>query len=81
MTIAVRRFGAAVLILLAFVPTPATAAPPATLPLGDPDLVETRTVQQLAAGVTLTRIVRGTEPAPAAPTLGGFWRPIHRECA
>jgi hypothetical protein len=34
------------------------------LPLGDPDLVETRTSQTLASGVTLTRIVRGTEPAP-----------------
>lgn len=37
----------------------------ANLPLGDLDLVETRSVQTLAAGVTLTRIVRGTEPAPA----------------
>ncbi|TCC65408.1 phosphodiester glycosidase family protein [Kribbella pittospori] len=35
------------------------------LPLGDPDLAETRTSQELARGVTLTRIVRGTEPAPA----------------
>lgn len=36
----------------------------AGLPIGAADLVETRTVQALAAGVTLTRIVRGTEPAP-----------------
>jgi exopolysaccharide biosynthesis protein len=36
-----------------------------TLPLGDPDLAETRTSQTLARGVTLTRIVRGTEPAAA----------------
>jgi exopolysaccharide biosynthesis protein len=36
----------------------------ATLPLGDADLAETRTVQNLAKGVTLTRIVRGAEPAP-----------------
>ncbi|MEU4602370.1 phosphodiester glycosidase family protein [Kribbella sp. NPDC023972] len=36
----------------------------ATLPLGDQDLAETRTSQPLADGVTLTRIVRGTEPAP-----------------
>jgi hypothetical protein len=36
----------------------------ATLPLGDADLVETRTVQTLAEGVSLLRIVRGTEPAP-----------------
>ncbi|MEV0803020.1 phosphodiester glycosidase family protein [Kribbella sp. NPDC050281] len=35
------------------------------LPLGDPDLAETRSSQELARGVTLTRIVRGTEPAPA----------------
>lgn len=34
-----------------------------TLPLGDPDLVETRTVQELAPGVSLTHISRGTEPA------------------
>lgn len=35
------------------------------LPIGDADLVETRTSQVLARGVTLTRIVRGTDPAPA----------------
>jgi exopolysaccharide biosynthesis protein len=35
------------------------------LPIGDADLAETRTVQTLARSVTLTRIVRGTEPAPA----------------
>jgi hypothetical protein len=35
-----------------------------TLPLGDPDLQETRSTQVLSEGVTLTRIVRGTEPAP-----------------
>lgn len=33
------------------------------LPLGDQDLAETRTSQVLAQGVTLTKIVRGTEPA------------------
>ncbi|MEJ1105542.1 MULTISPECIES: phosphodiester glycosidase family protein [unclassified Kribbella] len=33
------------------------------LPLGDQDLVETRTSRALAEGVTLTQIVRGTEPA------------------
>jgi Phosphodiester glycosidase len=42
----------------------AAQARPDTLPLGDPDLVETRETQVLAEGVTLTRIVRGTEPAP-----------------
>ncbi|MGW1344174.1 phosphodiester glycosidase family protein [Kribbella sp. NPDC002412] len=35
------------------------------LPLGDQDLAETRTSQVLAEGVTLTKIIRGTEPAPA----------------
>lgn len=43
-------------------PSGAAAAGP-TLPLGDPDLVESRTTQTLAPGVSLTRIVRGTEPA------------------
>lgn len=33
------------------------------LPLGDADLVETRTVTELAPGVSLTHISRGTEPA------------------
>jgi exopolysaccharide biosynthesis protein len=37
----------------------------ASLPIGDADLVETRSTETLAPGVTLTRIVRGTEPAPA----------------
>ena len=48
-------------------PVPAAAPVPAGqgLPLGDADLVETRTSQVLARGVTLTRIVRGTDPAPA----------------
>ena len=35
-----------------------------TLPLGDANLTESRTSQNLAEGVTLTHIVRGTEPAP-----------------
>ncbi|MGW7685162.1 phosphodiester glycosidase family protein [Kribbella sp. NPDC054772] len=35
------------------------------LPLGDADLAETRSDRALARGVTLTRIVRGTDPAPA----------------
>ncbi|MEV6168895.1 phosphodiester glycosidase family protein [Streptomyces sp. NPDC051954] len=43
----------------------AQAAADRTLPLGDADLVETRSSRALADGVTLTRIVRGTEPAPA----------------
>lgn len=35
------------------------------LPLGDQDLTETRSTQVLTDGVSVTRIVRGTEPAPA----------------
>jgi hypothetical protein len=35
----------------------------APLPVGDPDLTETRSVETLAPGVTLTHIVRGDEPA------------------
>jgi exopolysaccharide biosynthesis protein len=35
------------------------------LPIGDADLVETRSYRTLARGVTLTTIVRGTDPAPA----------------
>ncbi|MEU8221269.1 phosphodiester glycosidase family protein [Kribbella sp. NPDC048915] len=41
-----------------------TAITPQTLPLGDADLAETRSSRTLARGVTLTSIVRGTEPAP-----------------
>jgi Phosphodiester glycosidase len=47
------------------------------LPLGDRDLAETRTTRTLGPGVTLTRIVRGTEPAPPEPintTTRGPWR-------
>ncbi|MFT4167458.1 MAG: phosphodiester glycosidase family protein [Microlunatus sp.] len=57
-------------------PDDVTAAAPA-LPLGDVDLTETRTVQTLAPGVSLTQIVRGTLPAaPAeiATTTRGPWR-------
>lgn len=53
------------------------AAHPGGLPLGDADLVETRTSQRLAPGVTLTRIVRGTDPAPVdqiGTTTRGPWR-------
>jgi hypothetical protein len=58
-----------VFLLCAFVAllvgTPATAAPvgysPGELPLGQPGLKETRAAQQLAPGVTYTRIVRGQQ--------------------
>jgi exopolysaccharide biosynthesis protein len=42
-------------------PVPAGTYTP--LPLGDPNLTETRTTMTLAKGVTLTHIVRGTTPA------------------
>jgi len=49
----------------AYAESSATEATVATgLPLGDQDLAETRTSEALAKGVTLTKIVRGTEPAP-----------------
>ncbi|OLZ68839.1 hypothetical protein AV521_18620 [Streptomyces sp. IMTB 2501] len=66
----------ALLVLLTPPAGRATAAG-ATLPLGDPGLAETRTTQTLADGVTLTRIVRGTEPAPAGQidtTTHGPWK-------
>lgn len=61
-TVATALLGAALLGLTA-TPTPVSANE-ATLPLGDSDLVESRSSETLARGVTLTRIVRGTEPAP-----------------
>ncbi|MEE6262533.1 phosphodiester glycosidase family protein [Plantactinospora sonchi] len=65
-----RRAGAvaaAVTAVLSLGLAPVAHAAPgdATLPLGDADLVESRSSQTLTRGVTLTRIVRGTEPAPA----------------
>ncbi len=54
----------AVVAGLGIAPT-ANAGGSLTLPLGDQDLTETRSAQTLTDGVTLTRIVRGTEPAPA----------------
>lgn len=63
--------------MLLLVPVPGWTAQPADrLPLGDADLVETRTDEPVADGVTLTRIVRGTEPAPPdaiATTPRGPW--------
>lgn len=44
-----------------FTPIPAGSYTP--LPVGDPDLPETRSSAELADGVTLTHIVRGTTPA------------------
>jgi hypothetical protein len=46
-------------------PAPTVVPAGQGLPIGDADLVETRSNQELARGVTLTRIVRGTDPAPA----------------
>jgi exopolysaccharide biosynthesis protein len=50
---------------LSIIPTASAEAGSTGLPLGDQNLTETRSTQTLADGVTLTRIVRGTEPAPA----------------
>jgi hypothetical protein len=78
---------AAVLLALSLAVTGMTAVVPVTgsaaragattLPLGDADLVETRTVETLTAGVTLTRIERGTTPAETdqiPTTQRGPWR-------
>ncbi|MGH3354699.1 MAG: phosphodiester glycosidase family protein [Nocardioidaceae bacterium] len=65
-------------VCASLVPAGASASAEAeTLPLGDPDLAEARTVHSLAPGVTLTRIVRGSEPAPPDEidtTTRGPWR-------
>jgi hypothetical protein len=71
------RHAAVTLVALtaAFVPV-GRATAGTGLPLGDPDLSESRTSQTLAAGVTLTRIVRGADPAPAGQidtTTRGPW--------
>ncbi|GAA2076184.1 phosphodiester glycosidase family protein [Actinomadura alba] len=62
-----KRAAAAMTAALTLVLAPAghATAADAALPLGDADLTETRSSQNLADGVTLTRIVRGTDPAPA----------------
>jgi exopolysaccharide biosynthesis protein len=72
MTSSVRpRVAAAGAVLLAAIaglciaPAGASAAGSLTLPLGDQNLTETRSSQTLTDGVSLTSIVRGTEPAPA----------------
>lgn len=56
---------AATMTMLLAAPAGTAAATPTHLPLGDSDLTETRSTRTLTRGVTLTRIVRGTEPAPA----------------
>jgi hypothetical protein len=59
------------------VPGNSARAGSATLPLGDPDLVETRTTETLAPGVTLTHIQRGDTPAgpdQILTTTRGPWR-------
>ncbi|WP_433129904.1 phosphodiester glycosidase family protein [Micromonospora sp. CA-240977] len=63
-------------VTLGVVPGGQAEAAVSTLPIGDADLTEVRTSSTLAAGVTLTRIVRGTEPAPADQintTMRGPW--------
>lgn len=66
------------LLLAAVLGGTALVAPPAgaaddRLPLGPADLPETRTVERLADGVTLTTIVRGTPPSgPIWTATAGF---------
>jgi exopolysaccharide biosynthesis protein len=55
----------AVVGTLSIIPTGSALADGTGLLLGDQNLTETRSTQTLTDGVTLTRIVRGTEPAPA----------------
>ncbi|WP_410813426.1 phosphodiester glycosidase family protein [Micromonospora sp. 067-2] len=76
-----RRAGAVAAVVTAVLgfgvaPAAQAAADNATLPLGDADLVESRSSQTLTRGVTLTRIVRGTDPAPIdqiTTTTRGPW--------
>ncbi|KAB1941156.1 phosphodiester glycosidase family protein [Micromonospora sp. ALFpr18c] len=60
-------FAAATLAAVALAVAPGARADAAgvTLPIGDSDLTQVTTSRTLADGVTLTRIVRGTDPAPA----------------
>src|SRR5262245_39951779 len=60
-----RAVATAACLAAALLPAGRAVAAGQGLPLGDPGLAETRTGQILAPGVTLTRIVRGTEPAPS----------------
>ena len=67
----------ATLLLLPVVTSPAAAVVGFTLPLGDDDLPEVRTVLAVAPGVELMTIVRGTDPAPKGEigtTTRGPWR-------
>lgn len=64
-------------LLLGLVTTGPVSGEATTLPLGYPDLPETRTTEVLADGVTLTRIVRGSTLAPKSEigtTRRGPWR-------
>jgi Phosphodiester glycosidase len=74
--VSVRRVALMVVCAAAAVLPSSGAAAGGGLPLGDPDLAESRTSQALDAGVTLTRIVRGTDPAPPdqiGTTTRGPW--------
>jgi hypothetical protein len=69
--------GVSLVLLVGLVPPHDAPAAVPTLALGDTALPESRTVQPLARGVTLTRIVRGTVPAATAQigtTRRGPWR-------
>jgi exopolysaccharide biosynthesis protein len=68
---------ASALLVLVLGAQSAAAQPFAPLPLGDSDLSESRATRTIAPGVTLTTIVRGTEPADPDEILTtprGPWR-------
>ena len=65
------------LSVMSVIPAPPSAAATFTLPVGRADLIETRTTETLAPGVTLTRIVRGLLPTTVSrigTTSQGPWR-------
>ena len=69
--------GSSIVLAGGLVPDGRAGAAELTLPLGEVDLVETRTGEPLAPGVSLTHIVRGTRPAAPdkiATTKRGPWR-------
>ncbi|MFG2056865.1 hypothetical protein ACGFI9_22865 [Micromonospora sp. NPDC048930] len=57
--------GALAALALGVVPGARAEAAGDTLPLGDADLTDVRASHALADAVTLTRIGRGSQPAPA----------------
>lgn len=74
---AVLAMAVSTVLAMGLIPYDEVRATEPALPLGDADLLETRAVQSLTAGVSLTRIVRGTLPAAPAEigtTTRGPWQ-------